>query len=46
MKKIILFLVILSGILGNAQENIKQSKHDNDLKLSAFLIIVLEKELE
>lgn len=36
MKKIILFFVILSGILGNAQENIKQSKQDNDLKLSAL----------
>jgi phosphate-selective porin OprO/OprP len=36
MKRIILFLVILSGILGNAQENIKQNKHDNDLKLSAL----------
>lgn len=36
MKKIILFFVILSGILGNAQENIKPSKRDNDLKLSAL----------
>jgi phosphate-selective porin OprO/OprP len=36
MKKIIPFLIILSGLLANAQENIKQSKHDNDLKLSAL----------
>jgi phosphate-selective porin OprO/OprP len=36
MKKIILFFVILSGILGNAQVNIKPNKQDNDLKLSAL----------
>jgi phosphate-selective porin OprO/OprP len=36
MRKIITFLIIFSGLLANAQENIKQSKHDNDLKLSAL----------
>ncbi|SHL76873.1 porin [Flavobacterium xanthum] len=36
MKKTTLFLVFLYSFLGTAQENIKQTKQDNDLKLSAL----------
>ncbi|MBC7749953.1 MAG: porin [Methylotenera sp.] len=36
MKKATLFLVFLYSFLGTAQENIKQTKQDNDLKLSAL----------
>ena len=37
MKKLILFFVILSGIIGNAQENVKQKREqDNDLKIATL----------
>ncbi|RTY73188.1 porin [Flavobacterium sp. LS1R10] len=36
MKKIILFWIFVSCISSNAQVNIKQSKQDNDLRLSAL----------
>ncbi|SDH77202.1 Phosphate-selective porin O and P [Flavobacterium omnivorum] len=36
MKKATLFLVFLHSFSGTAQENIKQTKQDNDLKLSAL----------
>jgi phosphate-selective porin OprO and OprP len=36
MRRIILFLLVLSGASASAQETIIQTKHDNDLKLSAL----------
>jgi hypothetical protein len=36
MKKNILYIFLLLSFLGSAQENIKQTKLDNDLKLSAL----------